>query len=157
MISNSEFLSNPENIRAVETISLEVLSSVEPEEISIADKLMGRMLKMAENGETVIRPPTVDAGGFGNVDLITTVVVPIIVAVLTNLLTEFGKVGIEKLKLYLSDDKEKGKQASKLIKKIVEEQVEHVITTTQSTNARRKSKKIKETITHKVKEYLTIQ
>jgi hypothetical protein len=138
-MANERFLSLPQNRTTVENISMQVLAEVEPDELEIATRFIGPLIDLAARDEVVVRDPAHQPSGFGNADLIASVIVPIIVSALGNLLQKLAGTGIDKKKLE-SETKEK---LDELIKTEVEKATEEMLRRTRSSKARRKSKALK--------------
>jgi hypothetical protein len=134
--------SDPANLEAIRAMSREIILSIEPEEEISAEELIDGLVEDYEEG--LITPANTDAqtsGGFGNVDLVALIVVPLVVAVLKKFFEELIELGFEKFKEWLKKHQEKKQQLSARIEQIVEEQYQII-----STQVRSKKSKSKETI-----------
>lgn len=151
MYSGKEQVFQVQDIKAIESIGLEVIRELEPDELPFAERTIKKLVSSAIEGKTpVITESADEAGGFGDVDLISTVVIPILVAVIGHILSKFGELGIEHLKNRWKDKKEEKTGATKIIQVIIEDEVNRTLSVTRSKKARKKPKLIKETITRRV-------
>lgn len=134
------------NLEAIRAISREIILSVVPEEEAGAEELMDGLIEDYEDG--LITTANTDAkisGGFGNVDLVALVVIPLVVAVLKKFFEELIELGFEKYKEWLKEHKEKKQQLSVRIDQLVEEQYTIISTQVKSTKSKSKEKVIKQT------------
>jgi hypothetical protein len=138
--------SDPANLEAICAISQEIILSVVPEEKVGAEELMDGLIEDYEEG--LITTANTDAkisGGFGNVDLVALVVIPLVVAVLKKFFEELIELGFEKYKKWLEEHQEKKPQLSAKIDQFVEEQYTIISTQVKSTKSKSKEKVIKQT------------
>lgn len=138
--------SDPANLEAIRTISQEIILSVVPEEEIGAEELMDGLIEDYEDG--LITTANTDAkisGGFGNVDLVALVVIPLVVAVLKKFFEELIELGFEKYKKWLEEHQEKKPQLSAKVDQFVEEQYTIISTQVKSTKSKSKEKVIKQT------------
>jgi hypothetical protein len=138
--------SDPANLEAIRAISQEIILSVVPEEKVGAEELMDGLIGDYENG--LITTANTDAkisGGFGNVDLVALVVIPLVVAVLKKFFEELIELGFEKYKKWLEEHQEKKPQLSAKVDQFVEEQYTIISTQVKSTKSKSKEKVIKQT------------
>lgn len=136
--------SDPSNLKAIRLISQEIILLVEPDEESGADELIDGLVEDYEEG--VITTANNDAktsGGFGPVDLVALVVVPLVVAVLKKLFEELIELGFEKYKEWLKMHQGEKKRLSNRIDQIVEEQYVVISTQVKSEKSKSKEKAIK--------------
>ncbi len=148
-MKTTQFLSVPENRAAVRAISQQVLAEVEPDEVEVSASFIEPLIDMTARGEIVTVDTSDEAGGFGAADLMVTVVVPVVVAVLGNLLTKLGEVEIEELKKKLKREKE-----AKVFIKVTVEDIEVVVKRTKSPGAKRKIKALAGALNGALLEYL---
>ncbi len=138
--------SDPANLEAIRAISQEIILSVVPEEKVGAEELMDGLIEDYEDG--LITTANTDAkisGGFGNVDLVALVVIPLVVAVLKKFFEELIELGFEKYKKWLEEHQEKKPQLSAKVDQFVEEQYTIISTQVKSTKSKSKEKVIKQT------------
>lgn len=146
MQSTFQPYSDPANLEAIRAISQEIILSVAPEEEVSAEELMDGQIEDFEDG--LIKTATTDAknsGGFGNVDLVALVVIPLVVAVLKKFFEELIELGFEKYKEWLKEHQEKKQQLSAQIDQIVEEEYVVISTQVKSEKSKSKEKAIKQT------------
>jgi hypothetical protein len=147
--------SNPANLEVIRTISQEIILSVAPEEDVSAKELMDDLIEDFEDG--LITTTNTDAkisGGFGHVDLVALVVIPLVVAVLKKFFEELIELGFEKYKEWLKDHQEKKQQLSDKVDQLVEEQYTIISTQVNSTKSKSKEKVVKQTTKRVVKRRL---
>ena len=138
--------SDPANLEAIRMMSREIILSVEPEEEIGAGELINGLIEDYEDG--LITPANTDAktsGGFGTVDLVALVVVPLVVTVLKKFFEELIGLGFEKFKEWLKKHQEKKRELSTRIDQIVEEQYIVISTQVKSEKSKSKEKIIKQT------------
>jgi len=150
-MENVEFLSIPENRAAVRAISQRVLAKVEPDELEVSAGLVDPLIDMAAAGKVVTVDTSDKAGGFGGADLMVMVVVPVVVAVLGNLLTKLGELGIDQLK-----EKLKQKKEATALAKITVGDIEAVVSYTKSSRGMKRTKELASAVNIVLLEYLEI-
>jgi hypothetical protein len=149
-MTNANFLDKTENRDAARIISQRVLAEVEPKELEISAGLIDPLLDMSAQGKVITTDTSDQPGGFGGADLMVLVVVPIVVTVLGNLLTELGKIGVEELK-----EIKQRKDAEDLIL-VASSDIESIISRTQSTRGAGKSKELTQALNKTLLEYLEV-
>jgi hypothetical protein len=138
--------SDPANLEAIRMISQEIILSVEPEEESSAGELIDGLIEDYEEGMiTTANTDAKTSGGFGTVDLVTLVVVPLVVAVLKKFFEELIELGFEKYKEWLKAHEEEKQKLSNRVDQIVEEQYVVISTQVKSEKSKSKEKVIKKT------------
>jgi hypothetical protein len=138
--------SDPANLEAIRAISQEIILSVVPEEKVGAEELMDGLIEDYEDG--LITTANTDAkisGGFGNVDLVALVVIPLVVAVLKKFFEELIELGFEKYEEWLKEHQAKKPQLSAKVDQFVDEQYTIISTQVKSTKSKSKEKVIKQT------------
>lgn len=149
--------SDPQNLAAVRTLSQEIIADVEPAEQTSMDGMLEDMLENYEQGYiTVAETDSKDSGGFGEIDLVTLVVVPLVVAVLKKLFEELIETGLEKWKEAQKAKKDPAEiqRVSQRIEQVVEEEYIIIERQVNSKKARRKEKVIKQTTVRVIRRYL---
>jgi hypothetical protein len=150
-MTNTKFLDKPENREAARIVSQRVLAEVEPKELEISAGLIDPLLDMSAQGKVITTDTSDQPGGFGGSDLMVLVVVPIVVTVLGNLLTELGKIGVEELKEKIKQRKD----AEDLIL-VASSDVEAIVSRAKSTRGARKSKELTQALNKTLLEYLEV-
>ena len=97
--SKFDFLSDQENLVAVLDICTETLSRVAPAELDLLSSddgeldllSLGKLVDLAREEEVMVVSRFAPAGGFGSIDLIAFVVVPVVVNVLSEVLIALGQ------------------------------------------------------------------
>lgn len=138
--------SNLANLEAIRAMSREIILSIDPEEEIGAGELIDGLVEDYEDG--LLTPAKTDAqtsGGFGNVDLVTLLVVPLVVAVLKKFFEELIELGFEKFKEWLKNHQEKKQHLSTRVEQLVEEQYQVINTQVKSKKSSSKEKIIKQT------------
>lgn len=146
-----EFLSVPENRAMVRTISQRVLSKIEPDELEVSIGLIDPLIDMAAEGETVTTDTSDEPGSFGGADLMVMVVVPVVVAVVGDLLTELGKLGIEQLKKKLKQEKR-----TQSTVQVAVGDVEMIVKRVGSSKAKKRTKELTQAVNVVLLDYLEI-
>ncbi len=91
--------SDDTNLTMIRAISLAVIHDVEPDEELSIKKLVDRIAQIYEEGDLIIAgADSTTAGGFGNVDLLTLIIIPVVIAVLSELGKQLLSVGVNELK-----------------------------------------------------------
>lgn len=145
----TKLLPTPDNQIAVQAISYEVLLKVVPNEVEESQAFLPPLVDMALRGEE-IAPPSLDkAGGLGNVDLMVMVVIPVVVAVLSDLLVELGKVKVEEIK----EDRKKAREA-KALKRITYEDIAPLVKRVRPASTKKEICRLVEAVNKTLLEYL---
>lgn len=149
--------SDSANLEAISMISREIIHVVEPEEDISAKRLIDRLIKGYEEGKlTIADSDAENAGGFGSIDLITLVVVPLIVTTLGEVCKQLVIWGVHELKEWAKKTEENKKRLSDLIDIVVEQKYEEVNGKVKSKKSRRKEKIIKQTTKISIKKVLDV-
>lgn len=138
--------SDSANLEAIRAISQEIILSVAPEEEVGAEELMDGLIEDYEDG--LITTANTDAkisGGFGTVDLVALVVIPLVVAVLKKFFEELIELGFEKYKDWLKKHQKEKQKLANRVDQLVEEQYTIIRTQVNSTKSKSKEKIIKQT------------
>ena len=144
-----QILSLPGNRKAALVISQQVLAQIAPDETMETATLVEPLIDMAGKGEVVTIDTSDQAGSFGGADLMVIVVVPAVVTLITNLLTEFGKAGIEELR-----EIAKRKEEAKTLLKVTVGDVEAVVRRTKSAKGKKRTKELVQAINAALVDYL---
>ncbi len=147
--------SDPANLELIRAMSQEIILSVEPEEESAAIGRINILIEDYEEGViTIANTDPKTSGGFGPVDLVTLIVVPLVVAVLKKFFEELIELGFDKYKKWLSEHQEEKQKLSSRIDQIVEEQYIVISTQVKSEKSKSKEKIIKKTTKNVIKRKL---
>lgn len=152
---NAQFIpySDPQNLVAIRTLSQEIITDVEPSEKASLEDMLEDMVENYEQGYiSAAETDSKNSGGFGEIDLITLVVVPLVVAVLEKLID----AGFEKWKEAQKAKKDQAEiqRLSQRIEQVVEEEYIIIERQVNSKKARRKEKIIKQTTVRVIRRYL---
>ena len=150
--------SSANNQSIYRSLSEQIISDVAPEEQGIAQAMVDDLITQYGQGYvTAAETEARDSGGYGEIDLVTLVVVPLVVAVLEKLLEELVDVGLDKLREYLrkkkKEDPDIKKQFSKRIEEIVEKEYTVIEQQVKSKKTNRKEKIIKQTTIRVIRHY----
>ena len=150
--------SDPENLALIQAISLDIIREAAPDEELSLQKLTSSIVQAYEEGELITaETDTKTYGGFGNIDPVTLVVVPVVVAVLSELGKQLIALGVDALKKRIEEKDAHKKQATEIIEIAVEQQFEWINQKVKSKKARSKEKIIKQTIKVKIKKHFDIE
>lgn len=97
-MTNKRILTIAENRIAVRDISQHILERVAPDEAALPTGFLDATIAATARGQVFASDSSDVAGGLGGVDLAMLIVVPAVVTVLTNLLTQSGVESITALK-----------------------------------------------------------
>ena len=119
---NFQPYSDATNFDFIHSITRKIIRAIAPEEEKTAEALVDRIVEDYEDGIIINIDSKATSGGFGSVDLITLVVVPLVVEVLDEILKQLVVQNISELKNWVREDKSNSKRTAYLIDKIVEDQ-----------------------------------
>ena len=150
--------SSDNNQSIYRSLSEQIISDVAPEEQDIAQAMIDDLIAQYGQGYvTAAETDARDSGGYGEIDLVTLVVVPLVVAVFEKLLEELVDVGLDKLREYLRKKKQEDptikKQFSKRIEEIVEKEYTVIEQQVKSKKTNRKERIIKQTTIRVIRHY----
>ncbi len=149
--------SAPANLETIRMISREVIHSIEPEEDISVKRLGDRLVKGCEEGRlTIAGDGAENAGGSGDIDLVTLVVVPLIVTTLGELCKQLVIWGVSELKEWAKEDKENKKKISDMIDIVVEQKYEEVSRKVKSKKSRSKGNVVRSSVKVNIKKYLEL-
>lgn len=150
--------SDPSNLELIRAISREVIHEVEPEEDISVKRLGDRLVKGCEEGKlTVATDDAENAGGFGDIDLVTLVVIPLVVVTLGEVCKQLVIWSVADLKEWVKKDKESKKKISNMIDVVVEQKYEEVSGKVKSKKSRSKKSAILSSVKVRVKRRLEIE
>lgn len=151
--------SDIDNLNTIHAVSREIILSVAPNEEIGAEELIDDLVEDYENGQiTAADTGAETSGGFGEIDLITLLVVPLVVAVLTKFFEKLIDSGFERLKPKLPEkikaDPTEQIELAGWIDLLVEEQYVVISKQVKSKKSGAKEKTIKQTTKMVVKRKL---
>ena len=150
--------SDPENLLAIRTIGWNIVRDVAPDEELSAEKLTERILRAWEDGQWIVaRTDATSAGGFGNMDLVLLVIIPVVVAVLKELGKQLVTLNIDAMKQRIKEKEVNKSEAIKIIDLVVEREYEVVNQSVASKKARSKEKITKRAIKVHLKKLLGLE
>jgi hypothetical protein len=144
------------------SLSEQVIVAAAPEEQEIARAMTDDLITQYEKGfVTAAETEARDSAGHGEIDLVTLVVVPLVVAVSQKLLEGLVGIGLNNLREYLNkraqEDPSVIKQFSNRVEKVVEEEYTVIEQHVKSKKARRRQKLIKQTTIRVVRRYIGLE
>lgn len=149
--------SNSINLSVIRAISLAVVHDVAPDEELSAKKLTSPIAQAYEEGQIIVAgAKSTTSGGFGDVDIVTLVIVPVVIAVLAKLSEQLA-VSANDLKGRLQDEEKDDGKATKRIYELVERQYTLVSVQVKSKKAHPKEKIIKEAIKQHIKKVFELE
>jgi hypothetical protein len=149
--------SDPSNLESVRAIGFEIVREVAPDEELSTEKLINKLIKDYEIGKLPSADrSTIQPGGFGNVDLVLLVIIPVVVEVLKELGKELVKQTFNEIKMAIEDDNAIKKKAIVIIEQSVEREYHTITEKVKSGKSKRRQKIVKRTIKTHVKRSLGI-
>jgi hypothetical protein len=150
--------SDPENLLAIRTIGWNIIHEVAPDEEFSTEKLTERILRAWQDGQWIVaQTDASNAGGFGNMDLILLVIIPVVTAVLDELGKQFGTWNIDALKHRINEKDANKNAVTKLIDLAVEREYKAVNQKVKSKKARPKERIVKRVIKVHLKKLLELE
>jgi len=150
--------SDSENLLAIRTIGWSIVHDVAPDEELSAEKLTERILRAAEEGQLIAaRTGATSAGGFGNMDLVLLVIIPVVVAVLKELGKQMVTWNIDAMKHKIKEKEANKRDAIAIIDLVVEREYKVVNQSVASQKARSKEKIVKRAIKAHLKKLLGLE
>ena len=155
----NEFMpyTNSENMKALSRIRHEIIMDVAPDEELTSRKMTDEILRRYEQGDVLVAETSAnDAGGFGDIDLATLVILPILVSTLSEICKQLVVWTFEEIKADIKKSEEKKKKVSQMIDVIVDEKFEEVNKKVKSKKGQKKGKEIRKAIKIRIKNELEI-
>lgn len=150
--------SNPTNLEAIRTISREVIFYADPDESISVNRLADRLIKGCEDDRlTVSTSDSENAGGFGDIDLITLVVVPLVATTLGEICKQLVIWSVAELKEWAKKDEENKKKVTDKLEIVIEQKYEEINRKVKSKKTRSKEKAIRSSVKVCIKKYLEIE
>jgi len=150
--------SDPKNLLAIRTIGWNIVHDVAPDEELSAEKMTERILRAWEEGQWIVaRTDATSSGGFGNMDLVLLVIIPVVVAVLDELGKQFVTLNIDRLKQRIKEQEANKSETIKIIDLAVEREYQVVNQKVKSKKARSKEKITKKAIKAYLKKLLELE
>ena len=147
---NFQPYSNATNLEVIRRITRGIIQTVAPDEEVSASKIIDKLIKSYEEGNVVgISEDNDVASGFGDIDLITVVVVPMVISVLENLFSRSATLK--------NQGEPSGTTLSNLVETIVDEQYITISEKVKSEKSKSKSKILKQTTKEYVKQALATE
>ena len=144
-----KFLASPNNRNAVQGISQGVLLNVKPEEAETSTALINPLIEMLRVGQVVRFGAVAQAGSFGGTDLLISFIVPLVIAIVGDLLEKLSKVDIQEVENMVSD----GKDIEALVEMKLDD-IETVVSLTQYSGGKKQVEKMAKAVNAALLEYL---
>src|SRR4051812_26301302 len=114
--------SDPDTLTVIRTIGLAIIHDVAPEEELSFEKLADPIAKAYEEGHLIVsETDSKTYGGFGDIDPVTLVIVPVLIEILSELGKQLLTLGMAALKKSIDEKDSNKKKAVELIDVIVEQ------------------------------------
>ncbi|MBK6647465.1 MAG: hypothetical protein IPG44_17255 [Anaerolineales bacterium] len=155
---HNEFMpyTNPENMKVLAQIGHEIIMDVAPDEELTSRKMTAEILRRYEQGDVLVAETSAnDAGGFGDIDLATLVILPVLVSTLSEICKQLVVWTFEEIKTDIKKSEDK-KKVSQMIDVIVDEKFEEVNKKVKSKKGQKKGKEIRKAIKIRIKSQLEI-
>ncbi len=155
----NEFLpyTNPDNRSILSEIGHQIIMDVAPDEELTSRKMTDEILQCYEQGDILVAETSAnDAGGFGDIDLATLVILPILVSTLSEICKQLVVWTFEEIKADIKKSEDKKKKVSQMIDVIVNEKFEEVNKKVKSKKGQKKGKEIRKAIKIRIKNELEI-
>jgi len=150
--------SDPANLAVIRAIGSSVVLDVAPDEELSAQKLIDPIAQAYEEGHLLVaRMDSKTPGGFGDVDLILLVIVPVVIEVLGELGKQLLTMGFDALKKRIKEKEANKSKAIEIIEVTVEQKYKLVNQKVKSKKARSKEKIAKQALKIHIKKQLEIE
>ena len=144
------------NRKALSEIGHQVVMEVVPDEELTSRKMTDEILRHYEQGDVLVAETSAnDAGGFGDIDLATLVILPVLVSTLSEICKQLVVWTFEEIKTDIKKSEDK-KKVSQMIDVIVDEKFEEVNKKVKSKKGQKKGKEIRKAIKIRIKSQLEI-
>lgn len=155
----NEFLpyTDVENRKILSEIGHQIIMDVAPDEELTSHKMTAEILRRYEQGDVLVAETSAnDAGGFGDIDLATLVILPVLVSTLSEICKQLVIWTFEKLKEYVKGSDDNKKMVSHMIDVIVDEKFEEVNKKVKSKKGQKRGKEIRKAVKVRIKSQLEI-
>ena len=155
----NEFLpyTDLDNRSILSEIGHQIIMDVAPDEELTSLKMTDEILRRYEQGDVLVAETSAnDAGGFGDIDLATLVILPVLVSTLSEICKQLVVWTFEEIKTDIKKSEDKKKKVSQMIDVIVDEKFEEVNKKVKSKKGQKKGKEIRKAIKIRIKSQLEI-
>lgn len=155
----NEFLpyTDLENRSILSEIGHQIIMDVAPDEELTSRKMTDEILRRYEQGEVFVAETSGnDPGGFGDIDLATLVILPVLVSTLSEICKQLVIWTIEDVKKHVNSSEDSKKKMSQMIDIIVSEEFDEVNGKVKSKKAHRSRKGIQKSVKVRIKSYLDL-
>lgn len=147
-LNNRNFLSE---------IGHKIVMDVTPDEELTSRKMTNEILRRYEQGDVLVAETSAnDAGGFGDIDLATLVILPVLVSTLSEICKQLVVWTFEEIKADIKKSEANKKKVSQMIDVFVDEKFEEVNKKVKSKKGQKKGKEIRKAIKIRIKSQLEI-
>jgi hypothetical protein len=147
--------SDPTNLAVIRAIGSAVVHDVAPDEELSVEKLTGSIAQAYEEGRLIVAgTDSKTPGGFGDVDLVMLVIVPVVIEVLSELGKQLLTLGIDALKKRIKEKEASKSRAAEIIDVTVEREYKSVNKKVKSKKARSIEKITKQALKIHIKKQL---
>ena len=145
-----------DNRSILSEIGHQIVMDVTPDEELTSRKMTAEILRRYEQGDVLVAETSAnDAGGFGDIDLATLVILPVLVSTLSEICKQLVVWTFEEIKTDIKKSEDK-KKVSQMIDVIVDEKFEEVNKKVKSKKGQKKGKEIRKAIKIRIKSQLEI-
>lgn len=155
----NEFLpyTDLDNRSILSEIGHQIVMDVALDEELTSRKMTAEILRRYEQGDVLAAETSAnDAGGFGDIDLATLVILPVLVSTLSEICKQLAVWTFEEIKTDIKKSEDKKKKVSQMIEVIVDEKFEEVNKKVKSKKGQKKGKEIRKAIKIRIKNELEI-
>ncbi len=146
-----------DNRSILSEIGHKIVMDVASDEELTSRKMTDEILRRYEQGEVLVAETSAnDAGGFGDIDLATLVILPVLVSTLSEICKQLVVWTFEEIKTDIKKSEDKKKKVSQMIDVIVDEKFEEVNKKVKSKKGQKKGKEIRKAIKIRIKSQLEI-
>ncbi len=153
-IVQKEFLpyTDLNNRNILSEIGRKIVIDLAPDEELTSRKMTDEILRRYEQGDVLVAENSAnDAGGFGDIDLATLVILPVLVSTLSEICKQLVIWTFEEIKADIKKSEDKKKKVSQMIDVIVDEKFEEINKKVKSKKGQKKGKEIRKAIKIRIK------
>lgn len=146
-----------DNRNILSEIGYQIIMDVAPDEELTSRKMTNEVLQRYEQGNILVAEISAnDAGGFGDLDLATLIVLPVLVSTLSEICKQLVVWTFEEIKADIKKSEDKKKKVSQMIDVIVDDKFEELNKKVKSKKGKKKRKEIRKAIKIHIKNELEI-
>lgn len=138
---------NPSLRYAIRRACQEAVQEVAPEEAGIPQEFIDSLIEEYENGSVLVVDMNAETeGGFGHIDMVTLLIVPLVNAVLQKFLEEVVSLSFERFKEWVKQNQEEKERLEKEIERLVGTEYPVIAQQVKSRKARKNEKAVKQAV-----------